>query len=226
MTRLIAVCACIVAVSAGHAEAQTPGYLVAGITVELPRRTATTSTGSETIAIKGLSLGVGFPQTKVASLEFSGVWHTWETDIEREGEILLIEERIRNRDLPFVATVRFTTRCPDRWCAEVVGGGGINFSRRLTQKIGDCGTVLQPSIPCTPAHAPETVRGKEEPTVVFGADLKVRLFDRLDLGPTFRLWYIWRYRDKTTSRAAQIDLRRTPSNERLEVGVTATVYLR
>jgi hypothetical protein len=59
---------------------------------------------------------------------------------------------------------------------------------------------------------------KQEPTVFIGTAVTVRVMDRLELGPTFRIWYVRRYRDELGS---QINLRRTPNNDRLELGFTA-----
>ena len=199
------------------AEAQAASYLVGGGMLELPARTATTSTKTEKVTIKGFNLGVGFPLGK-AGLEFTGFWHSEETDIEREGDAAVSEVRVRNRDFPFMAAIRYKPYCPDRWCAEVGGGFGVNFSRRLTERIGACGTVLQPVSPCVPVQGAVTELTKQEPTVFIGTAVTVRVMDRLELGPTFRIWYVRRYRDELGS---QINLRRTPNNDRLELGFTA-----
>lgn len=211
---------CVLSATAGTAHAQGPSYLVAGGVIELPTRTVTASTTSDTISIMGFNAGVGFPLGK-ASLEFAGFWHTAESDIERDGELTITEIRIQNRDIPLVASVRYKPRCPDRWCAEVAGGFGINFSRRSTVRVGDCGTYPNYVSPCTPTQVPLSTSNKEEPTFFFGAAFTMRIMDRIDLGPAVRLWYVGRYRDQTQGHAAQIYNRRTPNNERLEVGFTA-----
>jgi len=208
--------ACLLLACAVNAEAQKATYLVGGAVIELPPRTQTTSTASESVTVKGVSLGVGFPLGK-ANLEFAGFWHSAETDIDYEGATTVSELRVRNRDFPFVAVIRFQPSCLDKWCAEVAGGFGVNFSRRLTERIGACGTVSQPISPCTPASGPVSILNKEEPTIFIGTTVTAVLFNRIEVGPTFRLWYVRRYRDEL---GPQINLRRTPNNGRLELGAT------
>ena len=226
MIRTCICCVCLIPAFAQSALAQNPTYVSAAAVVELPTRTSTTFETSEKVQIRGLNLGVGFPLAK-ASLEFSGIWHTAEIDIERAGDPKIFEERIVNRDLPLVAAIRYKPFCPDRWCAEVNGGFGINFSRRSIYRMADCGTQTQPVSPCLIAgKAPPIIHNKEEPTVFIGTAVTMRVMDRLELGPSFRLWYVRRYRDLSTGNDAILSRRRTPNNERLELGVTAIWHLK
>jgi hypothetical protein len=211
---------CLLLAVTANAEAQAASYLVAGGLIELPKRTQTTAGGSEAAAVRGVSLGVGFPLGK-ASLEFAGFWHSAEVDIDREGATTVSEMRVRNRDVPLVAAIRYQPSCFDKWCAEIGGGFGINFSRRQIERIGLCGTVSLPMSPCTPV-TPASFQvievSKEEPTFYIGTTVTIVVLQRLEVGPSFRLWYVRRYRDEI---GGIVNLRRTPSNERIEIGFNA-----
>lgn len=217
---------CVLAIGAGTAEAQKATYLTGSAAIEVPPRDATTPSTSERTTIRGVNFGVGFPLGR-ASLEFLGGWRSTETDVDRTGEVALTETRVKNRDIPFVAAIRIAPpNCPARFCAEVNAGFGFNFSRRSLVRIGTCGTVQQPSLPCTPAAVALEPVNKEDPTGFIGAAATAVVFGRIEIGPSLRLWYVRRYRDKTPSFAGGLDQRRTPNNERLEVGVTAVWYFR
>jgi hypothetical protein len=103
----------------------------------------------------------------------------------------------------------------------VNAGFGLNFSRRSLQRIGDCGTAQQPALPCTPTSVSLTPVNKEDPTGFIGAAVTALVGRHLEVGPALRLWYVRRYRDKTISSESTRDKRRTPNNERLELGLTA-----
>ena len=221
--RAVLLAACLVLPASTNA--QTPSHVIVGPVLELPARTITESGGSRTLTIRGASVGVAFPLTHV-SLEFFGVWHSRESSLERDDETLVSEYRLQSRDVPLVAALRFRPRCPNLWCVELVSGGGLNLSRRSAVKIGNCGPAPVPAGPCAPTNVPLIVRNKEEPTVMFGADVMFRVFDRLDLGPSLRLWYVWRYADRTRDSSAPIYQQRIPSAERIEIGVHATVRLK
>lgn len=210
----------VLVVTPATSEAQAASYLVTGVTFEVPKRDSTTSSGAEKVAIGGVNLGVGFPLARSASLEFAGVWHSAETDVDRDGKPTFSEYRVRNRDFPLVAGIRFQPFCPDRWCAEINGGFGINFSRRAIAKIGECGTL--PNGPCVPSQGTVTDVNKEEFTLYFGTSVTVVVANRMEIGPTLRLWYVNRYRDELNP----INVARTPGNERLEVGFTAVWHFR
>jgi hypothetical protein len=216
----------ILTVTAGRSAAQSSKIVTAEMLVELPARTATSSAGSDKVTLKGFGVGAGFPIGK-ASLEFAGLWHSAEIDIDRDiGATAITEARVVNRDIPFVAAIRFRPSCPDRWCAEIDGGAGINFSRRTITTIGDCGSASQPLSTCRAITGTATVVNKEEPTVFVGTAVTMRVGDRLDIGPSFRLWYVGRYRDKTVGHAAVLSNQRTPSNGRIELGATVVWHLK
>lgn len=211
---------CVLILTPRHADAQAATYLLTGGTMEVPKRDSTTSTGTERVSIGSVNLGVGFPLARLASLEFAGFWHSAETDVDRDGRTTFSEYRVRNRDFPLVAAIRFQPVCPDRWCAEIDGGFGINFSRRSITKIGDCGTSANG--PCVAAPGTETNVNKEEFTMFFGTAVTVVVANRMEIGPTLRLWWVRRYRDALSP----INVARTPGNERLEVGVTMIWHFR
>src|SRR6185503_3961604 len=190
--------ALFICVAAGPAEAQKATYITASPALEVPPRDAKTPATSERVTIKGLNFGVGFPLGR-ASLEFLGGWRTAEVDVDRDGDVALTETRVTNRDFPFVAAFRFAPECPATWCAEVNAGFGINFSRRSLLKVGNCGTVQQPVLPCSPASVALLPVNKEDPTGFIGGAVTALYFRHLEIGPSLRLWYVRRYRDKTVS---------------------------
>jgi hypothetical protein len=218
-------CALLICFNAGRAEAQKATYVTASPALEVPPRDAKTPATSERVTIKGLNFGVGFPLGR-ASLEFLGGWRSAEIDVDRGGDAELTETRVTNRDIPLVAAIRFAPDCPARWCAEVNAGFGINFSRRSLVRVGTCGTVQQPVLPCTPASVALLPVNKEDPTGFIGGAVTALYFRHLEIGPSLRLWYVRRYRDKTGSSQGMRDIRRTPNNERLEIGFTAIWHFR
>ena len=222
MNRAVIAFLCVTSALAGRAQAQSATYVTGGVSFELPTRTSTTPASAANLTIKGFNLGVGFPLGK-ADLEFNGVWHSAETDVDRSGEPNVFETRVVNRDIPILATIRFQPACQARWCVEVLGGFGINFSRRSFLRIGNCGTASQPVTPCAQTSVGLPPSNKEEPTGFFGMAVTMAVAHRLEIGPSVRVWYVNRYRDQTA--ATSLTNRWVPDNERLELGMTAVWYL-
>jgi len=170
----------------------------------------------DTPVTRGLALGVGVPMTPTVTLEFSGEWRTgipltW--GLSSLGLTSSTFETIR-RDRPFMIAIRYSPSA-DRVKTDLIVGGGFNARTEDDFLIAVCSGVTGV---CT--SRPRSDAGGEswlEPGVVIGADIRIPVGARFDVGPSFRLFAIHRLACNTKGRAC-VSRPATPDGLRVEIG--------
>ena len=91
------------------------------------------------MALNGASVGAGLPLTKTLSVEGSVGWYealsrnsSFNTPFGRR------DIRTTDRNVPLAGSLRWSMACARQVCADLIGGGGVNFRQLTIRTLATC----------------------------------------------------------------------------------------